>query len=180
MKIAMISVLLLVFGGCASYRMGPHQRQLPGGHQKIFVTMFENRTQEVGIESDMTNAFIQEVARSGVGTVTNKENADVVLQGVIHTVDYLGKSAVNLNNGFSLFSEYQTRVTIVLKAIDRQDKELWQGQFIGEKNYKAPQMTSYGLRTANPIYNQNARRRVIVDISKDMAFEAVGRMTENF
>ena len=67
----------------------------------------------------------------------------------------------------------------MLKAVDKADKELWQGRS-GEKNYKAPQLTTYGLRTANPLYNQNAKRQTIRSIAKDMAFEAVSRMTENF
>jgi hypothetical protein len=153
---------------------------LPGNKQKIYIKMFENRTQEVGIEADVTNAFIEEVNRAGVGTVTNQENAEIVMEGIIHTVGYLGKSAVPLDGNRPLWSEYQTTVNIVLKIVDPQKKELWQGQFIGEKNYRAPQLTTYGLRTANPLYNQSARRQTIKAIAKDMATEAVARMTENF
>lgn len=185
------SLFLALFSlnSCA-YKFGPQQRQLPGGHQKVFVKLFENQTQEVGIEPDLTNAFIQELSRSGVATVTNEDGADLVVVGTIHTVDYLAKTPVNMSSSIngpdgkaaqrSMYTEYQTRVTIVLKAVDKQDRELWQGQFMGERNYKAPQLTIYGLRTANPLYNQNARRQTIAAIAKDVAFEAVSRMTENF
>lgn len=152
--------------------------------------MFENQTQEVGIEPDLTNAFIQELSRSGVANVSNETDAQVILVGIIHTVDYLAKTPINVTGSTlspdgrevqrSMYTEYQTRVTIVLKAVDKQNKELWQGQFMGERNYKAPQVTLYGLRTANPLYNQNARRQTISAIAKDVAFEAVSRMTENF
>ncbi len=174
---------------CA-YRFGPHHRQMPGGHQKVFVKLFENQTREVSIEQELTNAFIQEIARSGVGTVTNEADADLVIEGIIHTIDFLAKTPILLQSSTpspggqpverSMYTEYQTRVTIVLKAVDKQGKELWQGQFMGERNYKAPQMTLYGLRTVNPLYNQNARRQTVAAIAKDVAFEAVGRMTENF
>lgn len=176
-------VFIFLASGCA-YRFGPHQRQLPGGHQKIFVKIFENRTQEVGIETEFTNACIQELARSGVATVTTEANADVVLEAVIHAVSYLGKSA----SGFvtipdqqrSLITEYQTHVNLVFKVFDQQKKELWQGQILGERNYKAPQMRTMGLSTANPLYNQSARRQVMKLIAKDVATEAIGDMTENF
>ncbi len=178
-KIVFAMLLFLQTAGCA-YKFGPHQRQLPGNHQKIYIKMFENRTQEVGIEADMTNAFVQELSRSGVGTVTAEASADVTLEGEIHMVDYLGKTALLLETDRSLFTEYQTRVNIILRLVDNQKKEIWQGQFMGEKNYKAPQLTTYGLRTANPLYNQSARRQTIRAIAKDMANEAIARMTENF
>jgi hypothetical protein len=179
MKLATLFPLFLIITSCA-YGFGPHHRQLPGGHQKIFVKMFENRTQEVGVESDVTDAMIQELARSGVGTITSEAEADEVVEGVIHTIDYLGKTPLTLDNKHSLFTEYQTRVNMVVKVIDKQNKELWQGQIMGEKNYKAPQLTIQGLRTADPLYNQSARRQTIRAIAKDMATETISRMTENF
>jgi Lipopolysaccharide-assembly len=176
-------LLLLIVSSCA-YRFGPHQRQIPGGHEKIFVKIFENRTQEVGIESDFTSACIQELARSGVATVTTEGNADVVLEAVIHAVSYLGKSAVGFETlprrNSTLISEYQTHVNVVFRLVDKQNKELWQGQVVGERNYKAPQLKVMGLSTANPIYNQSARRQVMRLIAKDMATEAMADMTENF
>lgn len=176
-------VFIFFVTGCA-YRFGPHHRQLPGGHQKIFVKIFENRTQEVGIETEFTNACIQELSRSGVATVTNEAHADVVLEGVIHSVSYLGKSAVGFETTpgqqRSLFTEYQAQVNLVFKVFDQQKKELWQGQIIGERNYKAPQMRTMGLSTANPLYNQSARRQVMKLIAKEIATETVGDMTENF
>ncbi len=180
MRLVLIAYFLFLTS-CA-YNWGPQHRQLPGGHSRIYVKMFENRTQEVGVESELTHAFSQELARSGVGELTNEANAQIILVGVIHTIDYLGLSPLTLpqNTGLTLFSEYQTRMTIVLKAIDKNNKEIWQGQFLGEKNYKAPQIQESSLRTANPIYNQNARRQVVRAISKDLASEAVSRMTEKF
>lgn len=181
----LLALTAMLFASACAYRFGPHQRQMPGGHQKVFIKLFDNRTQEVGIEPDWTNAFTQELARSGLATVTTEANADLTIVGVIHTVDYRAKTPIQVKSATggpvrSMFTEYQTVVTIVLKAVDKQGTELWQGQFNGEKNYKAPQLTTYGLRTANPLYNQNARRQTIAAIAKDVAFEAVSRMTENF
>lgn len=182
----LLGVLLFLMTTACAYRLGPHQRQLPGGHEKIHVKMFENRTQEVGIESDWTNTFTQEFARSGVAIITTENQAELLISGVIHTVDFLAKTPISVQPGGvegrarSMYTEYQTRVTIILKAIDQNKKEVWQGQFVGEKNYRAPQLTTYGLRTANPLYNQNARRQTIQAIAKEVAFEAVSRMTENF
>lgn len=183
MKKAILFFILISVSSCA-YRFGPHQRQLPGGYQKIHVKIFENRTHEVGIESDFTNACIQELARSGVATVTTEGNAEVVLEAVIHAVSYLGKSAVGFatvpGQNRSLISEYQTHVNVVFRLLDKQNKELWQGQILGERNYKAPQLKVMGLSTANPIYNQSARRQVMKMIAKDMATEVMSDMTENF
>jgi len=185
MKFTLYGLLILALANCA-YRMGPNQRALPGGRTKIFVNMFENRTQEVGIEADMTNAFIQELSKSGLGTYTSRENADIIIEGTIHAIGYLGKTPVRVaETEQALFTEYQTQLTVLVRAIDPTTndptkKELWQGQVMGEKNYKAPQVTTYGLRTANPLYNQSARRQLVRAIAKEVAAEAVTRMTENF
>jgi hypothetical protein len=185
--VILLALTAMLFASACAYRFGPHQRQMPGGHQKVFIKLFDNRTQEVGIEPDWTNAFTQELARSGLAKVTTEANSDLILIGVIHTVDYRAKTPIEVRSATGgpernrrMFTEYQTVVTILLRTVDKQGKELWQGQFNGERNYKAPQLTTYGLRTANPLYNQNARRQTIAAIAKDVAFEAVGRMTENF
>lgn len=151
--------------------------------------MFENRTrEEVGIEADFTDAFTRELAHSGLAQVTNAGDADIILQGIIHTADYLGKTSTSMPDGnigglinsATLFTEYQARITIVLRAVDSHDKEVWQGQFLGEKNFKASQVTEPSLRTANSLYNQSARRQVSRLVAKELAAEAIGRMTENF
>lgn len=185
MKITRFVIFLFLFSGCA-YHFGASKRQLPGGGKTIYVTMFENRTQEeVGIEVDFTDAFVQALARSGVAEVKNSASADLTMKGVVHNVGYLGKTPnANLPDRFqntaTLFTEYQTTVTIILKIYDKNNKEVWQGQFLGEKNYKAPQLTTPGVRTANPLYNQSARRQTIRAIAKEVASEAVGQLTEGF
>ena len=82
-----MSLLFFQLAGCA-YHFGPHHRQLPGGYKKIFVKILENRSQEVGVEADFTNALIQELARSGVAQVSSEREADVILEGVIYTISY--------------------------------------------------------------------------------------------
>jgi hypothetical protein len=182
-KIISILALFFAFSGCA-YRMGPGQRQLPGGAQSIYVKMFENRTQEVGFETEFTNAFTAELARSGVSLVTRQSESELVLVGYIHSISYLGTNSDNMkekgNTNSLLFTEYTANVTIVLKVLDRAGKEVWQNQFTSSKNYKAPQLTLPGLRTANPLYNQSARRQNIRNVAKILAEEAVSIMTENF
>lgn len=186
MKITIIGLLIVFMASGCSYHLGRLGRRLPGGAKNIHVKMFENRTQEVGIESDFTNSFVSELARTGIADVTAEHDADAYLVGIIHTVDSPGTSsrpmadAAANGNRATLFTDYQTRVTIVLRLLDKNNKELWQGQVLGERNYKAPQLTLPSLRTANPLYNQSARRQNLKEISKTMASEAVLRMTENF
>lgn len=180
MKACFFITLCFLFNACA-YTWGPRERQLPGGHETIHVKMFENRTQEVGIETDVTNAMIQELARSGIGNVVSSGKAEVQLEGVIHTVDFLGKTSITTDDSIPLFSEYQTRMSVMITAIDtKTKKKLWSGQFLGEKNYRAPQLTRRTLRTANPLYNQSGKRQIIRQIAKEMASEAMTSMMENF
>lgn len=165
---------------CA-YTWGPGQRRMPGSYERVHVKMYENRTLEVGIEADVTNMMIQRVAKSGLAQITSKDQAQLELRGVIHTVDFLGKTAITTPEGAPLFTEYQTRMSVIVRVVEvATGKELWQGQFLGEKNYRAPQLTRQTLRTSNPLYNQSAKRRVIREMAEDIAAEAFVSMTENF
>ncbi len=187
MKKLVIMSLILTLAGCA-YHMGPYKRELPGGYKKIFVKILENRSQEVGVEAEFTNALIEDLARSGVAQVSREADADVILGGVIYAISYRGQSAFSFETApgqtgtqpRSLFGEYQTNVNVLFKLHDRQGKELWQSQIAGDRNYKAPQLKTMGLSTANPLYNQNARRQVLKLVAKDMATEVVSDMTEDY
>jgi hypothetical protein len=56
---------------------------LPGGIQRIFVPMAENRTAESGMESVVTNALRREIIRRGLAVSADRAGADAVLTAAI-------------------------------------------------------------------------------------------------
>lgn len=76
--------LIVVVLGTAScgYRFVGGQ-PLPGGTQRIFVPMAENRSAESGMESVVTNALRREIIRRGLAVSADRAGADAALTAAI-------------------------------------------------------------------------------------------------
>lgn len=77
--LALLTVPLFL-SGCAGYRLGT---MLPGDVRTVFVPTVENETSEPLIESDVTQAIIQQIQRDGSLQIETEENADAVLKVVL-------------------------------------------------------------------------------------------------
>jgi hypothetical protein len=160
---------------------------LPGGYHQVYIPVFKNKSMEPGIEVAFTNSLIQEFERAKIGRVTDSNQAEVVVEGVITGVTY-AKSGTDktdkdtpLPMGTVLASSYQILITADVTLKRNSDKSvLWSGTFNGERTYNAPLVTTAGVNTVNPLYNLSARRQNIDQIAAEMMSEAHDRMTENF
>ena len=78
---AMTLGTLLLFTGCAGYRLGT---MLPGDIKTVFVPTFVNQTAEPLLEVDTTQAMIRELQRDGsLKVVRTEAEADAVLHVVL-------------------------------------------------------------------------------------------------
>jgi hypothetical protein len=168
--------------GCA-YRWGTPSRTLPGGHKTVSIPVFKNMTMEPGIEISFTNSLRQEFERSKIARLTAHSEAEAELEGRISSLQYLpgGPKESGMPTGAVLASQYRIliEVEIVLKAIVS-GKVLWSGKFSGERTYIAPQVTTAGVNSVNPLYNLSARRQNIDVLATTLMNEAHDRVTENF
>jgi len=73
--------LLTIFFGCAGYT--PVPQILPPHIRKIAIPTFENKTIYYGIEEKFTLRVTEEFLRDGRLEITNEENTDAFLKGVI-------------------------------------------------------------------------------------------------
>jgi hypothetical protein len=171
-----------------SYRWGFRERAVPGGYKEIAIPIFKNKTQEVGIETDFTNAIIRRFERSQVARVTTKATAPVRLDGTITKMEIVsgpglqgGKPNTNLPIDSVLTSTY-TVVLYVKFELRRQsdEKVLWEGKFSDQSNYQAPRIGEPVVNSANATYNQSAKHYTIGQLAEDMMQEAHERITENF
>jgi hypothetical protein len=95
LKIKTLLLLTLALSGCSTYHFGKGGRALPGGYDRVAIPMFVNKTQEVGIEPYFTEALRTEFERSNAATVTNKIDAQLILEGTIMTVTYSPSIQIN-------------------------------------------------------------------------------------
>lgn len=172
-----------------SYRWGFRDRAVPGGYKEIAIPVFKNKTSEVGIESDFTNALIRRFERSQVATVTSKATAPLRLDGVIETLEVKSGPAVKGERGSKnalpvdtvLTSVYELKLTARIRLRRQSDeKVIWESVFSEQRNYQAPRIGESVVNSANATYNQSARHFVLTQIAEELMQEAHERITENF
>lgn len=117
----MVYSLALVLGallcGCASYRVGYEPHVLPGGYKQVAIPIFENQTQEVGIEAFFTNAITREFERSHAAKVVAGEMAPVTLEGSLEDVFFYSGPSVNGGSSDALTLPQNTVSSIRLSLI---------------------------------------------------------------
>ena len=181
-------ICILFFSALASscaYRMGLQGRSLPGKYSDLAIPIFKNKTHEVGIEVDFTNALIKEFKRSKVAKIRNQKESAIWLEGTIEGLEYLGIGEVAYtesgNELYKTGAAYRVLLRANIKLRRRSDRKvIWESGFTEEKVYNAPQVLPEPLNSANALYNHSARKISIQSIAKDMMAEVHDRLTENF
>ncbi len=181
---ALLLLLPLINLSCA-YRIGYGDRALPGGYSEVAIPIFENLSNEVGIEVDFTNSLIEQFNRSRVALVEDKDRAPIVVQGTISSVDIargLGASTIGrLPKPAVLSTEYRLTVTTNVQILRQSDqKVLWTGTFNKSMVYLAPRIGTPVVNSANATYNDSKRRETLRLLAQEMMLEAHDRMTESF
>lgn len=189
-----LCVLSMALLSSCAYRWGFTDRKLPGAYDQVAVPIFENRTEEVGVEMDYTNAFVNRMERSKAARIVDKNLAPAVVEGTITNIAIvLGPGVTGTSNPAQnkeipklpeqavLTTEYRVVVTVRIQLRRTSDQSiLWLSTFSGEKTYLGPRIGTAIVNSANALYNQSARRDTIKALAEEMMTEAHNRMTENF
>ncbi len=141
---------------------------LPGDAETLSVLMLENRTAEVGIQTQLNSDIIYEVTRRDSSRIARPENADALLSGVVKTV----QDTDIAHTGTSTAS--QRRVTLVVDMnLDRPDgTTLWRRN--GLSDYEAYDVA------ANRTQTELNRRSAIKKLSKRLAETIYKSITDDF
>lgn len=171
-----------------SYKLGFRERGIPGGYDNVAIPVFKNQTIEAGSEVYFTNAMIQELERSRLAHIVNKDLAQVTLEGVLESINYVGESPLLdaqrnpfLPGNIALNLGYRIYAIVGLRLVRNYDQKiLWTSKFQGERSYLAPNIGSPTLNSADATYNHSAHYQNIAQLAVDMMSEAHDRLTENF
>ncbi len=186
-RLVLVLFLSLINFACA-YHFGAVKRSIPGAYDRVAVPVFKNLTNEVGVETYFTKSLIEEIERGHIANVTNKDDAQIVIEGDILAIQYAPESTIkkdgtypNLPDATELIKGYRIVLDSRIQARRKSDqKVIWSGIFQGEKRYPAPIVTAPITNTVNPLYNHSSRHQNIEVIAREMMAEAYSRMTENF
>jgi len=140
----------------------------PDGVRSIYITIFENRTRETGIEKLFTDDLIDEFIRKSEDVLAGRrENAEAILSGVIRRM----RTVTIFHTGIDRSDERQVTIWVYITLRDRQKKILWANVVLESRTYP---VGSTRLET-----EQNLRDAIIV-LSKRIAEKAFNRLTSDF
>jgi outer membrane lipopolysaccharide assembly protein LptE/RlpB len=140
---------------------------LPRDVKHVFVAMLENRTEETGIESILSNDLIYEFSRSGT-FAKGERQADARLTGVIDAVTKGTISRISVNTS----QERRVSLIISFRLTGKDGEVLWSARRMSENEV-------YFVEKDKETTEHN-RRLAIRRLSKRLAEKVYQRLTDNF
>ena len=160
----MISVLYWACG----YRFAD-QQGFPGDTHRLFVKVFQNLTQETGVENIVTAALLSELTlRKTDALVGSLDHADAVLSGMVEEVSIATIATKKRDTA----SERRVAVTVSVKLTKQAGGVVW-----AEKGFSDNE--AY-LIDDNPEQTDQNRRDAIRLLSRRIAEKVVNRLSDNF
>ncbi|MBC2763547.1 MAG: hypothetical protein HF970_09555 [ANME-2 cluster archaeon] len=142
--------------------------ELPQGIEKLNIGVFENRTNENGLESRIANDLIYQFTRFDSLRLTDKAKADAFLTGTIKSV----KSVTISHESATTSTERRIQVTIALKLMSSAGKLLWSDNAISA--YETYEVSSDKAQT------EKNKKSALAILSSRVAERIYYRLTDNF
>jgi outer membrane lipopolysaccharide assembly protein LptE/RlpB len=170
-RIKIIGLILLGFVLVSScgYRFSG-QGGFPEGVEKIFIEVFENRTNKTGIERIVTNQVVFEFTRQRDQSIASGvENADATLKGVIRTIRTQTISRV----GTEVASEREVVMTVDLRLIKEGGEVIWAVKGITDRQ-------AYNVDENSKLATDQNENIAIARLSERMSERIFSRLTSDF
>ncbi len=161
----LLSLLLFVLTNTLMFSCSriPLTRTLPFDIKNVYIPMFENKTQEYGLEELGTNYTIEEILSDGRLNVVTKENSDIWLEVII--VSYTDKPQTFDSDEFN-----------IVNGIDAAaDVKVWQpgksepiAEFKSKARYSYLADTRYSTAELPIDAKDNLMRELAVKITQDL------------
>jgi len=115
----LLPVIALAVTSCAGYQLGGAKPAVLKDVKNVNVPMFHNDTLHPRAEALATSAAADAIVQDGTYRITSLDKADAVLEGTVHTVDYMAIRTTRLDTLRP--EELQNTVTINWKLKDAKD-----------------------------------------------------------
>jgi len=167
-RILTSAAVVACFASCAGYELGGRKPASLDGVDRIAVPMFVNATQHPRSEVIATSAVAEAISRDGTYRVVAIGNADAVLEGKVHGIDYSTARGTRFDT--LLAEEFRNTVTIQWQLRDARDpaRILARGTSNG---------TSQLFRDSNL---QTARNNALNDAMENAAEALVSQLADSF
>lgn len=157
----------LLAGACGYRFQG--EAKLPRGAQTVFVDMFENRTNVPNLETVVTNAVTFEFTkRSRTAIVSDASQADLVMRGVIRSVELQTVTSRNRDAG----GERNVKLTLDVRLVDPGGKVAWSASGLSDGD-------AYVV-TNDKMLNDEKQQATLGLVATRIAEKIYNRFTDNF
>ncbi len=176
----LVVVASLWISGCG-YHFPGQASVLPGGGTKLHVATFTNQSREPGLENAVRDALEDEVLRRGIFDLVSDDDAEVVLEGVIQSLQYRPIAFSNADEAL----QYETIMTLSASLRDPKRKAIvWRVANLRESDsFGAVAGTvvvqSSQFQEQSTLNQQNLAQLTDVQLSESQKDEAIDRVLEN-
>ena len=142
---------------------------IPAGLEPIFIEVFENRTNQAGLETTVTNAVVFEfVKRNEAALARNAADASVVMKGVIRSVELQTIST----RGRDVAGERQVTMRIDVQLVAADGKVKWAAKNLSDNE-------AYSVSN-DKFLNDERQRAALGLVSTRIAERVYDRLSDNF
>lgn len=154
---------------CACGYRFPGGGEIPGGIQTVSIPLFENLTNEIGLENILTNDLTNEfITRRKKSLATDDKSADGMLYGKI--VSVLTRTITQTEAGGSV--EREVVVVVDVKLTDQEEQVVWITRGVrARENYDVG---------ANSLEAEANRLEAIEELSVRLSEKIYNRLMEDF
>lgn len=147
--------LTALSGSCGYYNPNMLPQDEQGPPINLYVPIWANNTNELGLESDVHNAISDWLIQSKRITLTNQNEAEYILSGSIRSVNYPGLSYSTTDQATALKAILTVSYTVKEKL---SDKVIWErSSHVLEETY------SVGSSTSQTDANKKAALETLTD-----------------
>ena len=180
-RLALAGAGMMLFSACG-YQWAGQSSLLPKDAQTVYVEPFINRSRDVGMEKELTSALRSEFYRRGqLRVVDLSEHADIILSGVVRSID----SSVASVNRYDEVLQYESVLILDVTLRRREPNEiLWRGQGVRLAELHggsraAVVTTSSEFRTAT-LNSSDVRRMTDIQLTEGERRDVRNRLMERF
>jgi outer membrane lipopolysaccharide assembly protein LptE/RlpB len=162
----------LVMAAITAFACGYHfqqQAKLPGNAKHLYVDIFENRTNQAGLETTVTNAVVFEFVKRGeTDMVKEPSQADLIMKGIIRSVQI----STAATRGSSGAGERSVTITLDVRLVQQDGQEVWKANGLSDSD-------AYVVG-ADKFLNDDKQRATLGLVSTRIAERIYNRFTDNF
>lgn len=132
-KKVLLVIILTIGEAACGYRFVGQETNLPGDIKTLAIPLFANQTDQLGLESEITQALRERFISSKRLVIREEKSADLLLKGKVKSFN---TTSVAVTKGLLVTSGYRAMITIEITLKRLQDGQvLWKDEMSEGWNY---------------------------------------------